>query len=254
MSVKLTIEPKVLFSYPSAKEFTYILKTLAEIVDEVAFMVKSDGVEVRALDPGRIALFKAFMPPESFQEYEVKEELFVGISVANLVKALKHIKKNDKITIAANEEFVEMVLEGTTVRRYKFRNLSVASEEVPEIKVEYDVEATLLANPLRTAISELSSLTDTIGIRAQGEEVVLFDYETKKTNYRFSSLTGTLVSLNIKKECSVAFDAEYLSKIVDSLRLGSAVDIKFGTEAPLYINFTTTAGGQVEYYLASKIV
>ena len=254
MSLKLTIEPKVLFSYPSAKEFTYVLKTVSEIVDEVAFLVRSDGVEVRALDPGRIALFRAFMPPEAFQDFDVKQELSVGMSVANLVKALKHIKKNDKITIAANEEFVEIVLEGTTVRRYKFRNLAVVSEEIPEINVEYDVEATLLANPFRTAISELSSLTDTIGIRSSGEEVVLYDYETKKTNYRFSSLSGTLVSLNIKKECDVAFDAEYLSKVVDALRLGSAIDIKFGAEAPLYISFTTTAGGQIEYYLASKIV
>ncbi len=254
MSVRLTIEPKVIFSYPSAKEFTYILKTVSEIVDEVAFLVKPEGVEVRALDPGRIALFRAFMPPEAFQDFDVKEELSVGMSVANLVKALKHIKKNDKITIAANEEFVEIVLEGTTVRRYKFRNLAVVSEEIPEINVEYDVEATVLANPFRTAISELSALTDTIGVRGRGDEIVLFDYETKKTNYRFSSVSGTLISLNIKKECDVAFDAEYLSKVVDALRLGSAIDVKFGTEAPLYISFTTTAGGQIEYYLASKIV
>jgi len=254
MSSMLTIEPKVLFSYPSAKEFTYILKTLSELVDEVAFMVKGEGVEVKALDSGRIALFKAFMPPESFQEFEVKDELTVGISVANLVKALKHIKKNDKITIAANEEFVEIIIEGTTMRRYKFRNLQVISEEVPEISAEYDVEATVLASPLRSAIAELSNLTDTIGITVRGEEIVLYDYESKKTSYKLSSLAGTLISLNVKNECDIAFDAEYLSKINDALRLGSAVDLKFGKEAPLFMEFTTTAGGKIEYYLAAKIV
>ncbi len=254
MSLKLTIEPKVLFSYPSAKEFTYILKTVSEMVDEVALRVSEEGVDVKALDPGKIALLKTFLPPEAFQDFKAEGELMVGLSVSNLVKALKHIKKNDRITIAANEEFVEILLEGTTFRRYKFRNIEVVSEEVPEISAEYDVEGTVLANPLRTAINELANLTDTIGLTVRGEAIVLYDYESKKTSYRLSSMTGTLVSLNVKKEVDVAFDSEYLSKIVDVLRLGGAVDIKFGSEAPLYLDFTISGGGRVQFYLAAKIV
>ena len=253
MSVKLTIEPKILFSYSSAKELTYILKSVAELVDEISIRVESNGIMLKALDPGRIAMLSVELPPEAFQEYTVQEPLSIGLSVGNIIKVLKHIKKNDKITIAANEEYVEILIEGTSVRRYKFRNIEVLSEEVPEINVEYDIEGSVLVSPLRTAINELSNITDTIGITIREESIVMYDYENKRTQYRFSSTTGTLISLNVKKEADVAFDSEYLSKIVDILRLGSVADIKFGSEAPLYIEVGISTGGKAQYYLAAKI-
>ena len=253
MSVKLTIEPKVMFSYPSAKEFTYILKSVAELVEEVSFRVENDGLKLKALDPGRIAMLTVTLPPEAFQEFQVSEPINIGLSVGNLVKVLKHLRKNDRVTIAANEEYVEIIIEGTSVRRYKFRNIEVLSEEIPELNVEYDVEGSVLVGPLRNAISELSNLTDTIGVSVREEAIVMYDYDTKKTQYRFSSTTGTLISLSIKKSCEVAFDSEYLSKIVDILRLGSVADIRFGSEAPLNIEITMSVGGRAQYFLAAKV-
>ncbi len=253
VSVKLTIEPKAVFAYPSAKEFTYILKSIAELVDEIAFRVTPQGLSLKALDPGKIALLTVEMPPEAFQEFNAETELSIGLSVSNLVKALKHIKKGDRVVIAANEEFVEIILEGTTVRRYKFRNIEVLSEEVPEISVEYDVEASVLVSPLRTAIVELSNLTDTIGVTSKGDAIVMYDYETRKSHYRFSAEAGTLININVKKEADIAFDAEYLSKVSDILRLGSVADIKFGSEAPLTIDLSLSVGGRIQYYLAAKI-
>ncbi len=253
MSTRITIEPKVVFAYPSAKEFTYILKSVAELVDEVSFKVGPEGLKLKALDPGRIALLNVELPPEAFQEFRAEEEISIGLSVSNLVKALKHIRKNDRIVIAANEEFVEIILEGTTVRRYKFRNIEVLSEEVPEINVEYDVEATVLVGPLRTAISELSNLTDTIAFTVKGDTLVVYDYESKRAHYRFSSTTGTLVNINVKQEADVAFDGEFLSKIVDILRLGSVADVRFGNEAPLNIELGITVGGKIQYFLAAKM-
>ena len=129
----------------------------------------------------------------------------------------------------------------------------VLSEEVPELSVEYDVEGSVLVSPLRAAIAELANLTDTVGVTVREDAIVMYDYDTKRTQYRFSSSAGTLISLNVRKECDVAFDSEYLSKIVDILRLGSVADIKFGFEAPLNIEVTMSAGGRAQYLLAAKI-
>lgn len=254
MSVRLTIEPVVKFSYPSAKEFTYILQAVAELVDEVAMSVGPQGLKLNALDPGKIALLKVELAPESFEEFSAERELSIGISIGNLTRVLKHIKKGDRITLAANDEFVEIVLEGTTIRRYKFRNIEVVSEEVPEIEVEYDVEATLLSNALRKAISELSAAADTIGISVKDQnELILFDFDTKKVSYRFTPEAGTLISIDVKKESTVPYDSEFMSKISDILRLATSVDLKYGEEAPLYIEFEVAVGGRVRYYLASKM-
>uniref|UniRef100_A0A7C2Z1E0 Proliferating cell nuclear antigen PCNA N-terminal domain-containing protein n=1 Tax=Ignisphaera aggregans TaxID=334771 RepID=A0A7C2Z1E0_9CREN len=103
--IPLTIEPKVLFAYPSARDFTKILKVLSEMVDETALLVDDGGVHVKALDPGRIAMLIVNLPPEAFQEFKVDESLSIGLAVSNLVKVLKNLKKGDRIVIAANEEY-----------------------------------------------------------------------------------------------------------------------------------------------------
>jgi len=241
------------FSYPSAKDFTDILKVLSEIVEEVLFTVDSKSLSVKALDPSRAAMMYILIPAEAFQEFRAEEELKIGLAVGNLSKVLKNLKKGDKITIGANEESVEILIEGTSIRRYKFRNIEVISEELPELSPQYDVEASALSTALRTVISELSSITSTIGITASKDTLIFVDLDTKKSSYKLATASGSLIALNIKKEnVTAAYDSEYLSKVLDILRLGNIVDIKYGSEAPLYLS-TEFSGGKAEYYLAAKI-
>jgi len=253
LSVSFTIQPKVVFSYPSAKDFTDILKVLSEIVEEVLFTVDSKSLSVKALDPSRAAMMYILIPAEAFQEFRAEEELKIGLAVGNLSKVLKNLKKGDKITVGANEESVEILIEGTSIRRYKFRNIEVISEELPELSPQYDVEASALSTALRTVISELSSITSTIGITASKDTLIFVDLDTKKSSYKLATASGSLIALNIKKEnVTAAYDSEYLSKVLDILRLGNIVDIKYGSEAPLYLS-TEFSGGKAEYYLAAKI-
>jgi len=253
LSISFTIQPKVMFSYPSAKDFVDVLKTLSEIVEEVLFVVSPKGLSVKALDPSRVAMMFITIPAEAFQEFKAEDELKIGLAVGNLSKILKNLKKGDKITMGADEAAIEILIEGTSIRRYKFRNIEVVSEEVPELSPQYDVEASALSTALRTIISELSSMTSTIGITAFKDSLLFVDLDTKKSSYRLATTTGNLITLSVKKEnVTAAYDSEYLSKVLSILHLGNIVDIKYGSEAPLYLS-TEFSGGRAEYYLAAKI-
>jgi len=249
--VGITIEPKILISYPIAKDFVEILSAVSEIVDEVLIRVDSQGFKVKALDPSKIALLSIALPPEGFQEFNVTEETSIGLAASVLSKILKQLKKSDRIVIAANNEYVEILIEGISIRRYKFKNLEVIAEEVPELTPQYDVEASILSSPLKTTLSELTSICSTIGITAKGDTMTFFDYDNKKSLYRLTTTAGTIINLNIKKESTVAYDAEYISKIIELLKLSNIVELKYGSEAPLYISIEF-AGGKIEYFLAAK--
>lgn len=251
-TVSLTIEPKIMFSYPSARDYTVILKTVAELVDETSIQVDSEGVHIKALDPSRIAMLMVNIPPEAFHEFKVDESISVGLVVSNLTKILRNLRTSDKMVVAANEEYIEIIIEGTSPRRYKFRNISVLAEEVPELKPEYDVETVVLASPLKTAISELSDITSTIGVSADNEALTLFDYDTRKSTYKLTTASGNVVNLSVKKSATVPYDSEYLAKATNILGLSNVADLKYGSEAPLYISLEF-AGGKVAYYLAAKL-
>lgn len=251
--IPLTIEPKVLFAYPSARDFTKILNTLSEIVDEASFHVDGSGIHVKAIDPSRIAMLLVDLPPEAFQEFNVREELSIGIAVSNLTKILKNLKKGDRMVIAANEEYVEIIIEGASgARRYKFRNISVLSEEVPELNPEYDVEASLLASPLRTALKELTEIATTVGISASQDVLTFFDYDARRSSFKMSTTSGNVINLTIKKEVTTAFDSEYLSKVIELIGLSNIIEMKYGSEAPLNL-LVEFSGGRAIYYLAAKV-
>jgi len=247
-----TIEPKVTLSYSAAKDVANIIKSAAELVDELAFTVTPESFKLVALDPSKIAMLIVELPPESFRDYKVPENLTIGVSASSILNILKHIKKSDVITIGANDEFVEIIVEGGLPRRYKTRNIAVAVEEVPQLDVEFDVMASVTTNSLKSAISELSALTQTVGIKASGDELLMYDYESKKSRYRFTSSAGSLISLTIKNEADVPFDSDYLSRVAPILSLGSVADVSFGREAPLRIYVSFASGGSGTYYLASK--
>jgi len=250
-TIQLTIEPKVLFLYPSARDYIAVLKTVAELVDETAIQVNPEGVHIRALDPSRIAMLIIDLPPETFHEFKVDDSISIGLAVSNLAKILKNLKKSDKIIVTANEEYVEIVIEGTNPRRYKFRNIGVLAEEVPELKPVYDVEASILTSPLKTTITELSDIASTIGISSDSESLTFFDYDTRRSIYRLTTDSGNIISLKVNKSATVSYDSEYLAKVIDILSLSNIVDLKYGSEAPLNISLEF-AGGKIMYYLAAK--
>lgn len=251
-STGFTIEPKARFTYPSAKEFTTMLKTIADIVDEISFTVRKSGMTVKALDPGRVALLTVTLPPESFQEYNVEEELVIGLAVSNLVRILRRVGKGDRIVFAANEEYVEIAVEGALGRRYKFKNLEVLSEELPELAPQYDVRASLLSPPLRAALSELTAACSSIGVEANPETISFYDADSKKSVYRLTTASGAVISIDVKREANAVYDAEYVSKVIDVITLAHIVELEYGSEAPLHLAIEF-AGGKAEYFLAQKV-
>ena len=93
----MSFEPIVRFEYPSAKAFGTILEVLGNIVDEALFTFTSEGITVKALDPAKVALIVINIPSSAFLEYDLKEELNLGMNLSSLVKSLPTMKKMDKL-------------------------------------------------------------------------------------------------------------------------------------------------------------
>jgi len=121
VSLTTTIEPIAKLVHIEAKAITTIISAISELVDEVAFDISEKGLLIRALDPGKVALLEIELPPEAFIEFEVKNPIKVGLSIGDIKKVFMNDKIGDKFILAANEEFVEIGIEGVPTRSYKFR-------------------------------------------------------------------------------------------------------------------------------------
>ncbi len=237
--------------HPSAKNLVIILNTLANIADEAGLLITSKGVEIKALDPAKVALVEIFMPSSAFMEYKVGGDLLIGLNLSSLVKVLSRPKKGDRMTIMANEEFHEITIEGRVKTRYKFRNIEVASTELPEINLEFGVTALALSSALRDAIKELED-SDGIEFISETSEYMLLRALGLNAQVKLSKISGSLLELNVSKPSKNVYDTDYLGRISDLLNVAEVVELRYGNEIPLSISFKIIDDTQVKYLLAPK--
>lgn len=237
--------------HPGAKNLVSMLSSLSNVADEAELRFTERGLEIRALDPAKIALMEILIPSSAFIEYDVSAELRVGINLSSLIKILPRPKKGDRITLSANEEFHEFIIEGSIRSRYKFRNIEVALVEIPEINVEYDVHALILSRALSEAIKELED-SEGIEFTVESPDYILMKALGLNAQVKLSKVGGSVLELSISKPSKNTYDSDYLSKIDDALAVSEVTELSYGSDTPLFLYFKLVDETIVKYLLAPK--
>jgi len=71
---------------PEAKLFKEVIDAIGNIADEVALLLTLDGLNIKALDVDQSSLIDVSLPKDMFLEYDVGEEVSIGVSINNLKK------------------------------------------------------------------------------------------------------------------------------------------------------------------------
>jgi len=239
-------------SHPSAKTFITMLGTLGGIVDEIGVTFTAEGVGIKALDPARIALINILIPSSAFMEYVTERELTIGINLSSILKILPSPKKSDRLTLLANEEFYELIIEGAVTRRYKFRCIEVASTEVPELSLEFKVRGVVLASAFKSVIKDLEG-GEGIEFYAESSDNLILKSVGLGAQAKLSRASGSVIDLEVIEPSKATYDTEYLSKILDLVGIAETLELKYGSDIPISINFKLVDGSSVNYLLAPKV-
>ena len=239
------------FEHPSAKSFITIIEALGNIVDEALFTFSQEGLSVKALDPAQVALISVEIPADSFIEYSVDRELSVGVNVSNLLKTLPRPKKGDKLIFGANEEFYEAILEGITTKRYKYRSIEVSASEIPEIDLDFKVRVVTVAKAFKDAIKDLKG-AGTLVFVAEDDQYLYLKAPDLGAEAKLSRLGGSILDMEVKEPSRNSYDEDYINKVLNLATVTDTLEIKFGSEIPLYLSFALVEGGSVKYLLAPK--
>jgi DNA polymerase sliding clamp subunit (PCNA homolog) len=82
--------------FPKGKEFRYVFTALANLLQETNFVIDTEGIKMKSIDPSKVSLIILNIPGSSLEEYSVTKELKVGISFDLVKKILKRIGARDK--------------------------------------------------------------------------------------------------------------------------------------------------------------
>jgi len=247
----LSIEPIVKLEHPSAKAFLIVLEVLGNIVDEALFTFTDEGLLVRALDPAKVALIDISIPSSAFLEYSISRNLGVGVNLTFTLKTLPTPKKTDKLVLLANDEFYELIIEGTGIKRYKYRSIEVSATEIPEIQLDFKVRALIVSHAFRTAIKDLKGVGSIAFVTEDSDNLYLKAAEGG-VQVRLSKVGGSIIDMEVQEPSKCVYDEDYIVKVLDLAGVTESIELKFGNDLPLNLYFTLVDGGSVKYLLAPK--
>ncbi len=251
-------EEKVAYMvYPTAKEIKNMIQALAEVLTETVFKIDESGIRMRALDPSKVALIQLELPSVVFTEYDVKNEISVGLSLDTMAKVMKRAKAKEVVEFEVFPTKFNIYLHGkkTPRRRFGLPVLSLAEEEIPEASLEFEADIAISADVLTEVLKAADEVADYIEIEATPDALIFRCAETeKKFIAEYPSSSEAFISYNVKSEKVAAkYSLDYLYDFVNKMsKVSDVAYIKFSNQKPIDITFEIPGGGKVEMLLAPR--
>ncbi|MFN3804614.1 MAG: proliferating cell nuclear antigen (pcna) [Pyrobaculum sp.] len=245
---------KPTLTYTDAKEFVYIIDSINVLVEEAEFVVRGDGLYLRALDASRTAMVDLAIPKEAFEEFPEVEEFRIGLNFKDVKKILRRVKKGDKIAIELGEGRVRIKLVGRSVRSVTLPLIEIVSEELPTPRVNYTAMLKTASDVLVNALRDADAIADEVKLEA-GEEAFVISATSDKgeVEVRLEKDSELVYEYDVREPAAAKYSLEYLLDITQrATKIADITTIELATAKPVLLSFDIPAGGKLSYYIAPR--
>jgi len=239
-------------SVSDSRKIKYILESIAEIVDEAAFVFDKNCFKINGADPSIISKVEVHLDREFFTRYSVEEPSELGVDMSSLDKIAKRILANDIVTLRSrtNENTLEMVLNGGIERRFD-ASLIDLNNNLPKISIDFPVMIEIDSEVFRNSIKDLAVVGGSVIFDASNGKMTLSSLgETGNAVVTISNDNKIVRDISVSQPCSARYNISYLMSFLKAGQISDSIKISFGEkDYPLKLEFIFDKGHMV-FYLA----
>ncbi len=239
--------------FEDAKNWIDLLDAVRDIIEEAVFVATQDGLSLRAMDSARVAMIDLKLPVIYFPDFKVEgEKVSFAISIADMIKAFRGIKKGYKLTMELSEEnTLRLNLLGKGRHVFDFPLLDISPESIPALKLNFEVLVKIETDIIGNAVKNLEKFSDYVVFKATKDKLVLSGRSEKgKATSEF--LKDELIMLEVTRESISGYSTEYLLNILGKSELSEITILRFGNRMPLAVTYQLAGEGEISYYLAPR--
>ncbi len=231
------------------KSLVYIVST---IVDEAKITVSPEGLSIKAIDAGRIALLDIKVTPDAFLSFEADMDE-IGLDLEKVKVLLKLADASDDIYMEHDADQGRLVFRiGNIVRRMSLVDTaSMGDPKVPALEIPDHV--VLTADVLKKGIKASESIADHISLKADPDGFeVSCQGDTDYVSLRVPA--SDLVTFEVSKEIKSMYNLDFFSNIVKVIPDKTEVDVHLESDFPVQLLFGLAEGAiAVTYLLAPRV-
>jgi proliferating cell nuclear antigen len=210
---------------------------ISQLIDDGLFNIKKSGIELEAADRTMVSFVDFKLSSSAFEEYACEKDMSFGINLLNFLTVLKRANPDDKLTLSLDENVLEVVLEGNSVRRFALPLLQVSKRDAPDIEQllkKFTADAEVSSSILEQGISDADIIADSVIIELSPDKLRMFaEGNNSKSELKLFKGTDILTNLNAKEIVSARYSLDYLKKMIKGSRLSDKVKIMLGKDFPL---------------------
>ncbi len=245
--MKLTFEDATLFRKS--------IEAIAALIDEAEFIVNENGLTLKATDPSQIAMVDFEMPKKAFKEFEVSEEVTLGIDVDYFRQIMARAKSKDALHLELNPEKTALTISfrGKSTRSFSIPLIDVSKGQIPNPKIEFEADIALEASVLQEALKDAELISGHVILGCTKEVFYVKANSSKGTlNSETPKTEDVIKKFEVKNECKAMFPLDYLKDMLKTPASDDIIALHLRTDAPVKIDFNI-GEARVTYYLAPRI-
>jgi proliferating cell nuclear antigen len=240
-----------------AKLLRDAVTAISTIIDEGTFVVGTEGIKLRAMDPSRVAMVDFTMQKTAFDEYTSDKETKICLNLGELLKLLKRAGKDEAVELYLDEttaQFV-MTIRGKYVRTFRMPTLETTEEEQGLPKITFNSKITLTTDGFRQSLEDVALVSDHVRVETDGENMAMnAKGDIMGASIELKKGSDALLSVEVTEPSKSTFPLSYLLEIVKAaVATSDIVTLEFSNDMPVRLDFKQTYDGTLVYYLAPRI-
>jgi len=216
------------------------IDTISQLIDEGVFKLRKDGIELIATDRAMVAVVDFKLGSAAFDEYTCDEDKEIGLNLLNFLTILKRAGSDDTLKIQLKEESkLEIVLKGSSTRRFSIPLLDINKEEIPPVdQLDFSASAEIKSGIVEEGIADADIIADSVMFELDDAKLRMFaEGDASKTELLLEKGNESLISLNARQMVKARYPLDYLKKIIKASRISDTTRINLGSDYPMKIEF-----------------
>ncbi len=230
------------------------ISIISDLVTEGRFKIGVNGIEMAAMDPANVAMVVFKLLSSAFVEYNVPEEVTIGINLSNLKQILRRAKPADAVSLELEGNKLVITFSSTTKRTFSLSILEVDEKEqrIPDLTFPVTVKTT--STVLNEAVEDADIVADAVSLIAEKDTLTLqAEGDLTKAKIEIHPTAETTIFVDGTNPIRAKYSLEYLKKMISGSKLSDSVSLHFNKDYPLKLEYKVVDKVLLSFILAPRV-
>lgn len=238
----------------SASVWKYIIKQL-DLLDEANFIASEKGIELRAMDPSRVAMVDLAIPAAFFDEYHLKENTRLGINLEEMRSIMNRSSSSEILELElVDPSKIRLSFIDDSTRHFTLELSDLGESEYPAPTIDSSAKIKLVASVMQKAIKDARIIGDHLNLYAAKNKLVLSSVsETKSMKTVLDEDCNSIAEFSFKSDAKATYSLSYLEAMINKLKSAELIAINFSSSMPITVEIPLARGARLRFFLSPRI-